>query len=85
MVCLWSFLASGGDALDARLGLGRVKTHLIYSIGQAGNVTCAIMSSSLPLILFYSGSSKVWVLLFFMTVTAHHKVSAITLMVSAQF
>lgn len=62
-----------------------VKTHIIYSIGQAGNVTCAIVSSSLLLILFYSGYSKVWILLFYMTVTSHHKVSATTLMVSAQF
>lgn len=85
------FFASGCDALDARLGLGRVKTHLIYSIGQAGNVTCAIISSYLEdwiqclILLLCKGVSNVWILLHFMTVTAHHKVSAITLMVSAQF
>lgn len=39
--------ASGWGVIDERLSLGRVKTHLIYFFGQAGNVTCAIMSSSL--------------------------------------
>lgn len=48
------------------------------------------MSSSLEdwiqclILLLSKGGSNVWILLHFMTVTAHHKVSAITLMVSAQ-
>ncbi|KAL1253102.1 hypothetical protein QQF64_017795 [Cirrhinus molitorella] len=67
--------ASGCDALDARLGLGRVNTPFTFIPLDKLEMSPVQVSSSLDWIqCLILPRRKVWILLHFMTVTAHHKV-----------